>query len=504
MNDDIEKIIESCGYNPIEKLGEGSFGIVYKISSNNDLYALKYLKDSKYNENGISNLQEIDILSRLEHPNLLHIKSILTKDSCDIENIGLITDLALFDLNTFLNYNKILTIKDKLPILFSIANGLAYLHKFDILHLDIKPDNILIFENNNQLRFVLADFGLALKTPNINIGVHSRLKRGTLQYKPFESILPNESGRFYYNNKTDIWSLGITFLSIIGESMIFNTDGVQNVNEYILKYKYLEEKYEIKTLINEHIKYIFQDYIIKVFNLLDKMLQYKNNDRCDIMDIITDDLFNDYEFQVGELNDNFYDSNSESQSSFNDEDNGARTPGTENSVSLNESYIPFNVECIDIINLIAENIYRTSSVEVLFLAYELFYALYEKNFDYIKLSITCIWLADKFINGYNRYPLDLFKNYLQQLNFEINDINFVLDYELLIIRLLNGTINSAKLFNISRSLEDLIKYYKEIILSDDFKVLKSDELFDKYFNSFSVTYLISNKYVNIENFFLNF
>lgn len=94
-------------------------------------------------------------------------------------------------------------------IIKQLLEVVSYLHEVGIMHRDIKPENILLDDNSDIPLIKLADFGLSkLATPK-DI---QKLACGTLGY-----VAPEVLTQKGYNNKVDIWSVGIvTFLMLAG------------------------------------------------------------------------------------------------------------------------------------------------------------------------------------------------------------------------------------------------------------------------------------------------
>src|SRR3989304_6822237 len=137
--------IAACGFEPIERKGKGSYGFVYQVGdANGNLYAFKYIiPDPSYNKFGLDSLNEIDILTRVNHPYIIHAASIITSQTCQIDGLAIILPLAdrsLYDLIK----DPVTTTDMKLPILYKLASALDFLHHNNILHLDIKAPNVVI------------------------------------------------------------------------------------------------------------------------------------------------------------------------------------------------------------------------------------------------------------------------------------------------------------------------------------------------------------------------
>lgn len=149
-----------------EHLEDGSYGIV---QINEELYAFKnFTFNEYYRENGLNNLLEIDIMSRLNHPNIMHLVDIVTPQCYNINGIALILPLGdrmLYDLFD----NVILTTEHKLPIIYKIADAIKFLHTNGIFNLDIREENIvlrngepLLIGFTNKVKNDIWDFGVVI------------------------------------------------------------------------------------------------------------------------------------------------------------------------------------------------------------------------------------------------------------------------------------------------------------------------------------------------------
>ena len=140
----------SARYEVIEKLGEGTYGTVFKCYDvkKQTVVAVKKLK-FHHEEQGIpaTSIREIGILRSMNHENLVFLKDIV-RDDAEKNSVYLSFEMVDMDLNTFIkNRNRQVSIFEIKKIMFSIIRGVNHLHENRILHRDLKPDNVLVSEN---------------------------------------------------------------------------------------------------------------------------------------------------------------------------------------------------------------------------------------------------------------------------------------------------------------------------------------------------------------------
>lgn len=198
-------------YMKLEKLGEGTYGVVYKCKNkdNQDLVALKKIRLENEDE-GIPStaIREISILKQLRHPNIVSL--------IDLEHgekkLHLIFEYLDFDLKKYLDQNGgPLHPQLVKSYLHQMLDGIAYCHSKRILHRDLKPQNLLIDKTG---KIKLADFGLAraFGIP-IKTLTHEIL---TLWYRAPEILL----GQKEYSTPVDIWSVGCIFFEMAHKSKL--------------------------------------------------------------------------------------------------------------------------------------------------------------------------------------------------------------------------------------------------------------------------------------------
>ncbi|KAG4034084.1 hypothetical protein MFRU_003g00600 [Monilinia fructicola] len=178
-------------------------------------------------------LREIDILSKVNHPNIISIeKAFLSND-----RLYMFTELAAAgDLFTYFESrgNRLGDTHARL-ITRQIALALEYLHSKGIAHRDIKMENILMTNTDTGSRVILTDFGLANFTDKTNGRLFSAV--GTEGYVAPE-IIGSTSSRGY-TTAADMWSFGILTWSLLtGETSIprgriSQLDEIQATKEFL-------------------------------------------------------------------------------------------------------------------------------------------------------------------------------------------------------------------------------------------------------------------------------
>jgi serine/threonine protein kinase len=204
----------------ISKIGKGSYGVVYKAKIDDKIYAVKRnLTDDTTNFVGC--LRELDLLLRLNHPNVVVLEKILydkefpkndhTEEDVKDDYIHFAFEISKYDLHKMIYYYKTTPQVNK-KIMIDILLGIEYVHSRGIIHRDMKPSNVLIFDEDDIPHAKLCDFNLS--KPFIVQGINSP-KIITSCYRPPEII----AGKIY-DNKVDIWSIGCIFYEMVCKKRI--------------------------------------------------------------------------------------------------------------------------------------------------------------------------------------------------------------------------------------------------------------------------------------------
>lgn len=259
-------------YDCIEKIGRGSFGKVYlaKQIITGTSVALKAIskKSLKKKDAESKVIKEIDILKRIpSHPNVIKLFEVFSDENF----YYLVFEYAeLGDLISYFYKNELFEGMLLKKFVFSILEGLNHIHNYQIIHRDIKPDNILM---NKDFSPKIADFGIS----NIyKEGEKIKDTGGTPMYLAPEVI--EEEGKIGY--KTDIWSTGIVvYLLTFGETPFKGKD----INQLFLE---ILNKYD----------YNFDNKDADLKDLIDKMLQKKIEERIELSDLLNHPWFDSLKY----------------------------------------------------------------------------------------------------------------------------------------------------------------------------------------------------------------
>ncbi|XP_069136274.1 LOW QUALITY PROTEIN: LIM domain kinase 1-like [Argopecten irradians] len=210
-----------------EVLGKGFFGQAVKVTHKvtGEVMVLKEM--CRFDEETQKSfLKEVSVLRSLDHPNVLQFLGVLYKE----KKLNLVTEfMAGGTLKELLqDMAKPLPWSRRINITKDISNGMAYLHKMDIIHRDLNSNNCFVKQN---LTIVVADFGLArvipderFRRPDLNPTKTTRSaakrrfqrkKRYTVVGSPYWMAPEMMTGKSY-DEKVDLFSFGIVMCEVIG------------------------------------------------------------------------------------------------------------------------------------------------------------------------------------------------------------------------------------------------------------------------------------------------
>ncbi|EAR87972.1 kinase domain protein (macronuclear) [Tetrahymena thermophila SB210] len=210
-------------------LGRGGFGQVFLVKQkqgNKEERAMKVIMKSVQ-----ESIREVMILKKFSHPNVLKIYEYFEDD----QNIYVITERCYgYNLFDYIILRGKFVEQETCKIADGVLRALAEAHKQNIVHRDVKPENIMLDFDETRQKFVvkLIDWGLAEEIK----GDYLSKRCGTLHYLAPEVLNKR------YNEKVDLWSLGMVLYTLIqgsppicGKSQM---DILEQVQEFRCDFKY--------------------------------------------------------------------------------------------------------------------------------------------------------------------------------------------------------------------------------------------------------------------------
>ncbi|XP_021966742.1 ephrin type-B receptor 1 [Folsomia candida] len=229
----IQKFATHSVYKTGKILGQGSFSVVDKRILGGNYVAIKTIRRQS---NILCQVNEINILSRLCHDNVVKMFGVLDDPDPDTKIV-----LEYLECGCLFEYvlKTEMTESDQLIILKGISKGMQYLHEMNVIHRDLASRNILL---GSQLTAKISDFGFSVLTTVANFYAYfeyskEELNRMPYRYLPPESVaglLDTPGTKCVYSKSGDVWS----YAAIIYEMMVpgkvpFHEFGTNNVVEIV-------------------------------------------------------------------------------------------------------------------------------------------------------------------------------------------------------------------------------------------------------------------------------
>lgn len=243
-----EGIIIAERYEIISRIGSGGMADVYKAKDHklNRLVAVKVLKpEFREDKSFIGKFRkEAQAAARLSHPNIVNVFDVGEEDNINFIVMELIEGITLKD---YITKKGKLSVKEATSIAIQVSLGLEAAHNSDIVHRDVKPQNIIISTDG---KVKLSDFGIARvassNTINSNVMV-------SVHYSSPEQVRGG-----YSDKKSDIYSLGVTMYEMVTGKVPFDGD-----TSVAIAIKHLQEEMVPPVQYTPELPFSLQQIVLK-------------------------------------------------------------------------------------------------------------------------------------------------------------------------------------------------------------------------------------------------
>ena len=265
-------------YKIVKRLGDGSYGTVFSVVNIQTGATVAMKKIEKVKENEIDDLEiknEIDILKKLDHPNIVKIYEFYNT----LTDFYIVTEYC--KKGELYSYIKRSYSENQLAVLFyQVFSGLYYLHDHHILHRDLKLENIMISDIEKDLKTKEEYFWIKI----IDFGTAKIFKKNKNEKAVVGSsyYIAPEVLKQKYNEKCDTWSVGVILYMLIVGRAPFDGKSDEDIIESI----------KIGVYNNKHPKLLAKSKEIQ--DLVNSLLERNINKRLSASEALNHSFFNKF------------------------------------------------------------------------------------------------------------------------------------------------------------------------------------------------------------------
>lgn len=507
---DLTRSFKKRGFIIGDKLGGGSYGEVYTIEYEGNILAIKIPRTYDY--------AELDVSSRIDNNYVIYNNGLLLPTLHDVDNIGILLPLVeetSRQIGKPSTAGNMRSFNEQVSFLRKIIEGVHCLHANGVLHLDLKPDNVLsqlvtrtVTRNRpgrtprtstHQIKEpIVADFGLSLAVRNVVEGEYFKRTLGTVnhrapehfyyRYENREDMKLRRDGKkdvmtrreesdgspreaFFYRASSDIWAIGCIALYLFTRQTVFPQDIINKHYPHDKVYYHMYDNYRTPELMDTYLRgriygsgYIDKESKEMAIDFLKRCLDFNPDNRLGTNELLSHDIFKIVLTPI-------------------------KTCGIRSSswnIEKRNKSVYFSIKSVVafLINFMVKMRLNRFAISVLFHAVDLVYRHYvilsnsmpQDQRTYHSVTLGMIWIALSYHN-YAPEPMNFFELYLKYIEIEKKDLannpnivqspNEFLNQADTFIHNARGVIYRRFIYDSCRTTSELRNLYKKLLIDPE-------------------------------------